>query len=82
MHSLFSSIEDLITTYHEVNTSTINELDEELSPLEFMRYVAKNRPFVIRKGAVNWYACRKWNAEFLRTEVGDSMVQVAVTPFG
>lgn len=82
MNSISASIKDLITTYQEVNSAQIDELDEEPSPLEFMRYVAKNRPFVIRKGASDWYACRKWNAEFLREEVGDAMVQVAVTPFG
>jgi jumonji domain-containing protein 7 len=82
MDLIFSSTEDLMNTYHEVNSSTIDELDEEPSPLEFMRYVAKNRPFVIRKGAAGWYACRKWNADFLRENVGDAMVQVAVTPFG
>lgn len=82
MNSISASIEDLITTYQEVNSAQIDDLDEEPSPLEFMRYVAKNRPFVIRKGASDWYACRKWNAEFLREEAGDAMVQVAVTPFG
>jgi jumonji domain-containing protein 7 len=82
MDSIASSIKDLIITYHEVNSSTIDELDEEPSPLEFMRYVAKNRPFVIRKGAADWHACRDWNTEFLRREIGDSMVQVAITPFG
>ncbi|QDS75885.1 hypothetical protein FKW77_002106 [Venturia effusa] len=82
MNSISASIEELITTYQEVNSSQIDELDEEPSPLEFMRYVAKNRPFVIRKGAKDWHACQNWNAELLRAEIGDAMVQVAVTPFG
>lgn len=82
MDSISTSIENLIKTYHEVNSSSIDELDEEPSPLEFMRYIAKNRPFIIRKGASDWYACRKWNAGFLRDEIGETVVQVAVTPFG
>ncbi|RDI83334.1 hypothetical protein Vi05172_g6720 [Venturia inaequalis] len=82
MISIRNSIEELITTYQEVNCPQIDELDDEPSPLEFMRYVAKNRPFVVRKGASDWYACRRWNATFLREEVGDAMVQVAITPFG
>lgn len=82
MNSISNSIEELITTYQEVNPSQIDELEEEPSPLQFMRYVARNRPFVIRKGASEWYACQKWNAKLLREEVGDAMVQVAITPFG
>ncbi|TID18507.1 Clavaminate synthase-like protein [Venturia nashicola] len=82
MKSTRSSIEELITTYQDVNSSQIDDLAEEPSPLEFMRYVARNRPFVVRKGASDWYACRKWSAGFLKEEVGHEMVQVAVTPFG
>lgn len=82
MKPIPKTIEELITTYQEVNSCKIDELDEVPSPLEFMRYVAKNRPFVVRKGASDWYACRKWNAEFLKEEIGDTPVQVAVTPFG
>lgn len=82
MTSISASIEDLITTYQEVNSSHVDELDEEPSPLEFMRYVAKNRPFIVRKGASDWFACKHWDADFLREKVGAAMVQVAITPLG
>jgi peptidyl-lysine (3S)-dioxygenase / protease len=76
------ALETLILDYHELNPSTIEELTEEPTPLEFMRYVAKNKPFVIRKGATTWQACEKWDAEYLKQAVGDSPVKLAVTPLG
>lgn len=73
---------DLITTYHELNPNTADELTEAPSPLEFMRYVARNRPFIVRKGASHWPAIRKWDAEYLSGVLGDERVNVAVTPHG
>lgn len=75
-------IADLITTYHELNAPIIDELHEEPSALEFMRYVAKNRPFVVRKGAQTWKACETWDAAYLADVMQDENVQVAVTPYG
>jgi hypothetical protein len=79
---LSTAIHDLITTYNELNPSTIDELYEEPTALEFMRYVARNQPFVVRGGATDWDAVRKWDADYLLETVGDSLVNVAVTPFG
>lgn len=76
------AIEDFLTDYNELNPNQIDELSEEPTPLEFMRYVAKNRPFVIRRGAVDWPAFTKWNTEYLIQTMGDSLVKVAVTPCG
>jgi peptidyl-lysine (3S)-dioxygenase / protease len=73
---------DLIQTYHELNASIIDELGEEPSALEFMRYVAKNRPFVVRGAAHDWEASRNWSAEYLREKMMDEEVRVAVTPLG
>ncbi|KAJ9638760.1 hypothetical protein H2199_006620 [Coniosporium tulheliwenetii] len=74
---------ELITSYHELNSQTIEELDEQPSPLEFMRYVARNRPFVVRGGAADWPACKKWNFKFLAEgEMGGGIVGVAKTPHG
>ena len=73
---------DLITTYHELNATIVDELHEEPSALEFMRYVAKNRPFVVRGGAKSWEAFEKWDATYLAEVMKDADVQVAVTPYG
>ncbi|KAK8002544.1 hypothetical protein PG989_002263 [Apiospora arundinis] len=75
-------IAELITTYHELNSSVIEELDEEPSPLEFMRYVARNTPFVVRGGAHDWQATKTWDVQYLTHFLRDHHVNVAVTPLG
>jgi len=77
-----AALQNLIVGYHELNVSTIDELTLEPSPLEFMRYVARNRPFVVRGGASNWPATRHWDAQYLRDVMGSSAVKVAITPAG
>lgn len=54
----------------------------EPSPLEFMRYVARNTPFVARGAASSWKAVRTWSAPFLRNALASHTVNVAVTPWG
>lgn len=75
-------ITDLITTYNDLNSSVVEVLDEEPSPLEFMRYVARNTPFVVRRAAADWKASRTWNVKHLREALGHASVNVAVTPAG
>lgn len=75
-------IADLLIAYDELNNSFIDELDEEPSALEFMRYVAQNRPFVVRNGAGDWEAIECWDAAYLTEKLGDQGVNVAITPFG
>lgn len=77
-----NSIASLISTYHELNANIVDELNEEPSPLEFMRYIAKNRPFIIKKGARDWKACKQWDANYLREAMRGEDVNVAVTPLG
>ncbi|KAI1469786.1 Clavaminate synthase-like protein [Daldinia caldariorum] len=75
-------IAELITSFNELNAGAVEELDEEPSPLEFMRYVARNTPFVVRRGASDWPAVRRWTASYLRDELAGHHVNVAVTPYG
>ncbi|KAI9873922.1 MAG: hypothetical protein M1830_010387 [Pleopsidium flavum] len=77
-----AAVSNLISSYHELNHDFVDELQEEPSAVEFMRYVAKNRPFIVRGGASQWRAVRKWNAEYLSRVMGDEKVAVAVTPHG
>lgn len=77
-----SALEELITTFNELNGASVQELDEEPSPLEFMRYVARNSPFVVRGGASSWNAIRKWDAAYLKAALRNHSVNVAVTPDG
>ncbi len=76
------SVANLIQTYHELNVETIEELDGAPSPLEFLRCVAKNRPFVVREAAMVWPALKKWNASYLAEVMDERQVNVAVTPYG
>ncbi|KAI0376655.1 putative pla2g4b [Hypomontagnella monticulosa] len=75
-------IAELITTFNELNAGVVEELEEEPSPLEFMRYVARNTPFVIRGGASSWPVISRWTAAYLRESLAGHNVNVAVTPFG
>lgn len=72
----------LVQNYHELNAALVDEFLEEPSPLEFMRYVARNRPFVVRNVASDWRAVHVWSLDFLRTTMQGEAVQVAVTPNG
>lgn len=75
-------IQRLISTFNDLNSSIICELDEEPSPLEFMRYVARNVPFVVRGASSSWGAVQKWNPEYLKTVMQGQNVNVAITPHG
>lgn len=75
-------IAELIINYHELNTCVIDEFDEEPSALEFMRFVARNTPFVVRGAALNWEATRTWNVDYLKEVLGEEPVNIAVTPAG
>ena len=77
-----AALVNLLNTYNDLNPASLDILDEEPSALEFMRYVARNRPFVIRKGAEDWKACQRWDAEYLVQVMGNSNVNVALTPHG
>ncbi|KAJ3569782.1 hypothetical protein NPX13_g5962 [Xylaria arbuscula] len=81
-HGPQDSIVELLTTYNELNSSRIDELDEEPSPLEFLRYVARNTPFVVRRAAQSWTATRTWDAASLCSTLAGHKVNVAVTPSG
>ena len=75
-------IRNAIETYHELNDAVIDDLFDEPSPLEFMRFVARNRPFVVRQAAANWDAVNKWNATYLCKVMEGQEINVAVTPVG
>ena len=76
------AINEYISSYQELNGTTVDELQNEPTPLEFLRYCAKNRPFVVRGGASKWPAVQSWNAEYLKQALGKQLVNVAITPHG
>ncbi|KAJ1927381.1 hypothetical protein IWQ60_002968 [Tieghemiomyces parasiticus] len=72
----------LSTDVQELNSTFVTELAALPTPLEFMRYVARNRPFVVRGGAQDWPARTKWTMAYLCERLRDQLVTVAVTPNG
>ena len=78
---LEKAIEEMLITYYELNGG-IDVLHECPSPLEFMRYVGKNRPFMVREGCSAWPAVRKWSVSHLQTTLTDTPIKVAITPSG
>ncbi|KAK7403938.1 hypothetical protein QQX98_010269 [Neonectria punicea] len=77
-----AALADLLSTYNELNSHVVEELVDEPSPLEFMRFVARNTPFVVRGGASSWKACQEWNSAYLLSALKKQPVNVAVTPYG
>lgn len=75
-------IVNLIQTYHELNPHVVDELHTEPDPLTFLRYVWKNRPFIVREGVSSFTAVKKWDSQYLRQVMKDKKVNVAVTPKG
>lgn len=75
-------LSELQQSYLELNSMKIEELRTTPSPLEFMRYVARNIPFVVRGGAKKWKAYKDWDKEYLERTMGTEMIEVAVTPYG
>ncbi|KAF1345806.1 phospholipase A2 [Delphinella strobiligena] len=80
--TLDESIRELIEAYHELNANVVDEVFEEPSALEFMRCVARNRPFIVRGGAQSWKAVQGWSADYLIDAIGDNEVNVSITPHG
>ena len=81
-NSVDTALAELVSSFHDFNGNVINELMQEPSPLEFMRFIARNTPFVIRRGAANWNATQRWNATYLKSSMKGRTVNVAVTPKG
>lgn len=82
MASVAHPLAELLINYNELNASVVDELHQEPSPLEFMRYVSRNTPFVVRGGASTWTATKTWNLGHLKDILRDQTVNVAVTPYG
>ena len=81
MSNIAEATAHMLTTYHELNGG-IHVLYEEPSPLDFMRYVTKNRPLLVRRGCSKWLAVRRWNVDYLGKLIQDTPIKIAITPYG
>ncbi|XP_032882541.1 bifunctional peptidase and (3S)-lysyl hydroxylase JMJD7 [Amblyraja radiata] len=62
---------------------TVPYLEKPPTPLEFQRsWLCPNKPFIVRNAISHWPAISKWTFPYLRQEVGEQSVSVAVTPNG
>lgn len=75
-------IVELLTSYADLNGPHITVLRTEPSPLEFMRFVALNRPFIVRNATSEWRATKLWTSSYFRKALKNQRVNVAVTPYG
>ncbi|KAI9678568.1 MAG: hypothetical protein M1817_005625 [Caeruleum heppii] len=73
---------NLLEAYNDLNPPQVDVLHALPTPLQFMRYVALNRPFVVRGGVTSWAASTTWDVEYLKKAMGHSIINVAVTPHG
>jgi phospholipase A2 len=63
--------------------SSVDVIHAPVSPLEFHRkYVAANKPCIIRGAIEHWDALTRWTPEYLKTAVGHVEVTVDFTPNG
>jgi len=76
------ALNSLVETYNDLNPPVMDVLDHIPTALEFLRYVARNTPFVIRGGAESWSAYKKWSLSYLQQKLADHQVKVAITPDG
>lgn len=80
--AIIDPIEELLTSYNELNSPHITILSDPPSALEFLQFVAQNRPFVVHGGASDWPAVSEWNVSSLKDIMKGREVNVAVTPKG
>ncbi|GAA5854601.1 hypothetical protein JCM8547_004904 [Rhodosporidiobolus lusitaniae] len=73
------ALRKLVRDYQSLNASCLDELDTPPSPLEFSKFVAANRPFVVRGGGRGIPALEKWTDEYLVEKLAEKEVQVSVS---
>ncbi|BGP15044.1 hypothetical protein JCM10213v2_002999 [Rhodosporidiobolus nylandii] len=71
----------LVRDYQSLNGSQVDELSAAPTPLEFSRFVAANRPVVVR-GAGEIAALDRWTDAYLIERLGQREVNISVSPKG
>jgi jumonji domain-containing protein 7 len=75
---------ELLDNYHDINSQSVTELLLEPTPLEFMRFVSRNQPFIVRNNSnPTWRRiCKTWTPSYLSQKLFNTNVTVALTPKG
>ncbi|BGP39058.1 hypothetical protein JCM10449v2_002996 [Rhodotorula kratochvilovae] len=73
-----------VKEFQSLNASSVSELDAVPSPVEFARFVAANRPVVVRAAgqAVQIPALERWTDEYLVERLADRELDISATPEG
>ncbi|GAA5986594.1 hypothetical protein JCM10908_003817 [Rhodotorula pacifica] len=73
-----------VRDYQSLNASAVTELETVPSPLDFARFVAANRPCVIRGGAryQQLPALDRWTDEYLIEKLAEKALRISATPSG
>ncbi|KAI5479833.1 phospholipase A2 [Pseudohyphozyma bogoriensis] len=84
LEHLEASLRHLVRDYQELNSSTATEVDATPTALEFAKFVAANRPLVIRGEGQRQVlpALARWTDKYLCDKLGERKVTVAVSPNG
>jgi jumonji domain-containing protein 7 len=86
--TVHDALKGLLESYHDINSQSVTELTREPTPLEFMRFVSRNQPFVIRnnpnskQGTLFEKTLERWNVQYLGEKMAGEEVTVAITPSG
>ncbi|GAA6037845.1 hypothetical protein JCM8097_005067 [Rhodosporidiobolus ruineniae] len=77
------SLRRFVRDYQSLNPSTAAELSSPPTPLEFSRFVASNRPVVIRGGGSGVVpALDRWSDSYLEAKLEGKEVEISVSPSG
>ncbi|KAH5599369.1 tRNA wybutosine-synthesis-related protein 4 [Parastagonospora nodorum] len=82
--TVHDAIIELLDNYHDINSQYITELPKEPTPLEFMRFVSRNQPFIVRStpDPTFRHISKTWTPSYLSQKLADTPVTVALTPKG
>lgn len=73
-----SHLRTVVKDYQDFTSATIDSIDHLPSGVEFGKYVASNRPLVIRKRNPS-LAISRWTNEYLLETLCETMVSIAVS---
>lgn len=78
------TLQRLIKDYQQLNSRSVPELSHTPSTAEFSKFVAANRPLVIRGEGKRRQlpALELWTDDYLIGKMGGREVEVAVSPSG
>jgi jumonji domain-containing protein 7 len=74
-----SYLQRVTKDYQDLNSSTVDFVDQIPSSVEFSRFVASNRPLIIRGRQKHQLALKKWSNDYLLQSMGENLVEIGVS---